>query len=56
MAKLSISISPFTYKTILDVQFIVSALDSAAIIYGDDLGGGLPVSVVLLVSQHMSFH
>lgn len=45
-----------TYKTILYVELIVSALDSAAIIYGDDLGGCLPVAVVLFIGEHVGLH
>ena len=45
-----------TYKTILNVELIVGALDCAAIIYGDHLGGCLPVAVVLLIGEHVGLH
>ena len=45
-----------TYKTVLYVELIVGTLDGAAIIYGDHLGGCLPVAIVLLIGEHVGLH
>ena len=45
-----------TYKGVFDVKLIICALDSAAIIYGYDLGRAAIIATIILVGKHMSFH
>ena len=46
----------YTYEAILNIQFVISWFHCAAIIDGDTIRRIWPVSIILLVGQHVSFH